>query len=150
MKTAKKILSVLIALILFSACFAPAAVLAEEIDQTTCAHSWTYYEIKAPVNCIDGKGIYKCSICEKTVETEIKGSDHVWEWVIDEHATPFLTGKKHQVCVNCGLVQNMNTKIPINKNSGGFADAVSRFFTNIVATLKSVVEQAINFFKVNR
>lgn len=144
MKATKKIISVLLAVLLISACFAPMAVFAAAGN--SCDHSWVFTVTELPDGCISGKGYYECSNCKTVTEVEIPGSDHSWEWVIDEYATPFQTGLKHQLCTKCGAVQNMNTKIPLDKSSGGFADAVARAFTNLIAMFKDIFEQIINNF----
>ena len=143
MKKTKKLLSVLLAVLLISACFVPAAVFAENEN---CNHDWVLTVTELPNGCISGKGYYECSLCKAKKDAEIPGTEHSWEWVIDEAATPFQSGRKHQHCTVCGMNQNMNTKIPNDPSSGGFADAVARFFTSIFAGYKSIFEQIINNF----
>ncbi|MCH5197283.1 MAG: hypothetical protein J1E34_00110 [Oscillospiraceae bacterium] len=146
MKTTKKFLSLLLAVLLISTCFAPAAVFADSGNMDTCDHNWVFTVTQLADGCISGRGYYECSVCSLREYAEIPGSEHNWEWVIDDYATPFQTGRKHQVCTYCGAVQNINTKVPLDKSSGGFGDAIARFFTGIIAMFKNVFEQVADNF----
>ena len=49
----------------------------------------------------------------------IKLNDHTWKWIEDSPATCTETGKKHQYCTVCGMIQNADTIIPTEKHTWG-------------------------------
>jgi hypothetical protein len=97
----------------------------------TAEHDWQITVTSAPDRCISGTGYKTCAVCGEQTYIVIPGGEHTWEWVIDSPATEYNPGTKHQVCTVCGAVQNMNTKIPADKSSGGFADAILRWIDSI-------------------
>ncbi|MBQ7638810.1 MAG: hypothetical protein IJS90_07915 [Clostridia bacterium] len=145
MKKTKKLLSALMALILCCMCFMPLPLNAVKAE-ASCSHNRSFFVTRPADGCIPGNGYYECSVCGEHIETEIAGSAHTFKWVVDQHATQFTAGRKHQVCEKCGLVQNMNTKIPVNKQTKGFSDSISQAIADFVGVLKYIVEQIRDFF----
>ena len=68
-------------------------------------------ESTVPVTCTtDGKNVYKCQWCSKTVEETVKSKGHVYAKLVECTKTPTTSsmGKGTFMCVGCNLTKEQN------------------------------------------
>ena len=56
-----------------------------------------------------------CKKCKKSGEATnyTETTNHNWQWVVDDAATPNAAGKRHEECVDCHAKRSENTPIPM-------------------------------------
>ncbi len=151
MKMSKRIVSVLLALMLFSSC----AV----IGLADCAHKYdaTYY----PPTCNDrGYTEYVCSVCgDRIQEGFVDAIGHIYgEWEVLTEATCTSTGLEKRICRVCGGVETKTTPMlaHVDTDKDGTCDHCDfifededdgkmspyewfkMFFRNIIAWLRAI------------
>ncbi len=142
MNGTKKILSVLLAALLCALCVIPALALT---DPAECAHpTWELTDVQLSQGCVAGYYRYTCADCGVTKEVQLPAEDHNWQWVVDMPPTRYSNGVQHQVCANCGAVQNMDTRIPSTEQGSDFGaaihgmiDVIGNFFLNIINQIRA-------------
>ena len=142
MKRIKAFLSVFFAVTLLALCFVPAFA-AEE----PCPHDWQQTEYVMPQGCRDGYIRYTCAQCgAEKQDLLVARQEHQWEWVVDMPPTPYDVGRQHQVCTQCGAVQNMNTAIPSQKGARDFGDAFLDFCDAFGGAIHDFILKLVDFF----